>query len=147
MQSRTKTSADFEWKNEEEYYTFLGNTFDVKKAKEIIRKKPRQLIVVDITEIAKSVVRPVKTVDENGKEYTRYTIGHNVDWNKIDDDETAIDLEMPVILAQIKEPKSKEVFAWLIDGWHRVAKANEKGLVSLPGVLLTLPETKKCQYA
>lgn len=124
-------SIHFEWKLDDEYYTLLSFCVNVTKAKEIIQNKPRQLQDFDIQDLAKWTKRPIIKPDGT----MTMTIGHNVDWNKIDHGE--VNLDFPLILATYKDE------LMLIDGWHRVAKAYDQGIHILPGVVLTEQETKK----
>jgi hypothetical protein len=136
-ETATKTSADLTWNlDQEEYYNLLTLNFDVREAKRIIAKKPRDIRPMALDGVKGMVARPY--VDEHGVIHA--TIGHNVDWEKIDKDDE-IDIDFPVIAALIKV--KGEVMVWPIDGWHRIAKAVAKGLTSVPCVVLNQRETKK----
>jgi hypothetical protein len=51
-----------------------------------------------------------------------------------------IDLEVPILLARLPE-KLRGI--WPIDGWHRIAKAVDAGLQSLPCYILSAKDTAR----
>ena len=129
-----KQSSDFEWKMEREYFRFFSRGYDVKKAKEIIVKTPREVNVMGLSGVKNMVKRPQR--DEKGQ-ITSFSLGISVDWDRIDST-TEIDLDFPTILANHGNGDY-----WPIDGWHRIAKAVDMGQESLPVVVLSEEETKQ----
>lgn len=61
-----------------------------------------------------------------------------VDWDKVLDPNSAIDLTVPVIGVRLKINKNEHLLP--IDGWSRIAKALREGRKELPFVILTEAE-------
>ena len=85
------------WNNEREIYTFLTVSWDVQKAKEILRNKPRKIQQINVSGCFNYVKRPKKNPDGS----ITCTIGHCVDWEKVDSDK--VDISFPVIVAYLKK--------------------------------------------
>jgi hypothetical protein len=93
-----------------------GRVFDVRRAKQIISRAPREVRLVDVESIRK-----------------RFEPGRvGVDMAEID--RLPIDLDFPLILV----PEGEGVL--IIDGWHRVAKAISNQIATLRAVWLTEAE-------
>lgn len=118
----------------EKFIHFLPVSWDVQKAKEILRNKPREIQQINVSGCFNYVKRPKTNPDGS----ITCTIGHCVDWEKVDSDK--VDISFPVIVAYL--PKSDDI--WIIDGWHRIAKAAEQKIDTLPCVCLTKEESKQC---
>ena len=130
MPSTARKSDSFEWNNEAEVFNFVGHSFDVQAAKELIRQKPRKVGMMNISGLVGLVGDP--PVD--GGSY-RMTFGITVNWDKAQSDD--VDLDFPCILVPWRDS------ALPIDGWHRVAKAKIKGQSEVPYVILTKKELKQ----
>lgn len=131
-----KNSSQYEWKSSQEYFTFLCSRFDINKAKNIIRAKPRKIVNMGLSGVAAYVPRKTSIENEDGTK--SLVMGIRIDWEKIDAVEPVIDLSFPVIVATIGKNNY-----FPIDGWHRIAMAVDKGIQSLPAVILTEKETKQ----
>lgn len=110
-----------------EVFNFCSLHFDVRKAKQIIVKNPRNLDSVEVKLLDAWVGG--KTPD--GKMYmgvTLHSIAKGIE----------IDLRVPIIWANI------EGFSMPIDGWHRIKKALDTGILTLPVYVLTIAESKEC---
>jgi hypothetical protein len=101
-----------------ETYTFLATRWDVGKALEMVA--------------AGDVLKEGTLAVSEGCKLLSL---HRVD-EKYADKLTDADLERPVILAVQDTTDDSGPFTMLIDGWHRIWKANQLGLESLPAVLL-----------
>jgi hypothetical protein len=128
------TSADTVWDNQDECFVSMFGTFDVRRAKALIRAKPRALESVAIADAGKFISDPPQ---EGQHTNAVLVFGVPVDWPKAMSDET--DLAVPVIVCPLRGGN------FLIDGWHRVAKAKATGVAELPCVILTPAEAKKVQ--
>jgi len=126
-ESEEISSETFEWKdNRDEMFTFLTRNFDIDLAKRIIKTNPRNITNVGLSGLKSWVPR------------SKTSVGLiKIDWDRIDAEEGNYDLSFPVIIASI------EGGHFPIDGWHRIAKAIEQGVESLPSVMLTPEETEQ----
>jgi hypothetical protein len=115
-------SAAFTWrahpKLHEVFYFISGQGFDVDKAKAILRKRPRDLGQLTVEGAAYYLGRHIKA------RVTTRTIDN-------------FDLAVPLIIATL--PKGELL---VIDGWHRIAKADQLKVETLPCVILDATETK-----
>jgi hypothetical protein len=125
----TKSDA-FEWNSEEETFTFIRHCFDIQKAKELIRKKPREVNEMNISGVADLVGNPPT---KDGPR-TIHVGGIGIDWEKVLTEK--VDTTMPIILAPFQDSYLP------IDGWHRIAKAKLAGQENVPCVVLTKSELK-----
>lgn len=83
--------------------------------------------------------KPTTTVNvEDGRRAIEY--GRSVDL----DHAKTVDVSRPVLIAH-HSPESKRR-KLLIDGWHRVQHASDKGMKELPAVELTPEETSQIMY-
>lgn len=107
-------------KKDQEVFRFMAKAWDINKAKEILQKKPRKTVRIEIARLAD--LRRLIHVNE---EYA-----------------TMIDLETadPLIAAPVKTPEG--TFYMIIDGWHRIERAAQLGVEELPAYLLTPREAK-----
>lgn len=132
-----------DWKlNDEVFQTIIGN-FDIKKAKEILKDKPRRAVVSDISTWFDYV-----NTDKN-----KITIGIHIDKNALDSEK--IDISVPVIECIIQSKATGKPARFLIDGWHRIAKVKKQNslienkelhITKLPLVVLSQEETEKVMY-
>lgn len=106
-------SSEFEWHDTKEVYDILAARFDVNAARRLIERRPREVIDIDVSKAP-------------------------ADLHRITDERKAkADLSFPLIL--ITTPEG----LWVIDGWHRIAKAQAEGIRLLPGVVLTMKESQR----
>jgi len=130
----SKGSQKFTWHYDVyEMFEFVMSSFDVGKAKEIIHNKPRPVHNMSL-EGLKTLI-PKRPVPVKGGGFTMHP-GIGVNWAEIDKED--IDLTFPVIVVTRKDGSYLP-----IDGWHRMAKAMDKGIMSLPAVLLDAKESKE----
>ena len=108
-------SGQIEWQTDRnEEFVILGSRFDVQAAKKLIVAKPREIIPIDINSLA-FCARWVATF-----------------WRiKVESD-----LSVPLIMAVLGGGYL------LIDGYHRLHRAQDKKVGSLPTVRLTPDETR-----
>lgn len=91
--------------------------YDVDKAKEIIRDAPRLIEDFDVAKYGKLVLDGVR-------------FRQNVDWAKIH-------TNFPVLFARTQNGKK-----FAIDGRHRIRKAMDSNMATVPSVSLTVEETQ-----
>lgn len=131
-----KTSLEIEWKLDQEYFRYLFNCFDIKKAKSILKKVSHTVLSLPLAEYFKLLNKPGEDSFD--------MLGLYIDWDTVTEE---IDLTIPVIMATIEIPKKgkepKKQYVQLIDGCHRLARAYQLGLTHLPCVVLDNKETKK----
>ena len=131
------SSKNFEWHYDaSEIFEFVFSQYDVRKAKEIIHNKPRVIGNMAL-EGMKTIIprRPVKQEDGSFSMHP----GISVNWERIDTEE--VDLSVPVIVITQKNGGMLP-----IDGWHRMAKALDKGMTHLPAVLLNRKESLEVTF-
>ena len=107
-------------KNEDFHYMNLS--WDVREAKRILYKKPRQIINF-----------PIK-----GVEYF-INSGAIATFNKYMD---KVDIKIPIIVISVIN-SDKSIGYFPIDGWHRIRKAIEENIETLPAYVLTVEESKQ----
>ena len=114
-----KTSDSINWHTKDpEVFEFLATSFDVREAKKILVAKPRE-------------IHTARTTDVEGM------IGMiRIERGEVEVRPEKFDTSIPLIVASFYE-SSKLV----IDGWHRIAKANRLLIEVLPIVILTEEET------
>ena len=134
MPTNTTKSDAFEWNSTPEIFNFGFHSFDVAKAKELIRsKKPRKVESMSIEGVSDLVGDPPA---EDGSRTLR-ALGVVVNWDRIMTMSDEIDLDFPTILVPWRDSFLP------IDGWHRVAKAKVVSRSALPCVRLTKAELKQ----
>lgn len=121
------------WDTEKEEFFSLGpSSFDIKKAKEIIAKQKKpQNVYVEMNDLKPFIPSPKNT--------SPFTVGIDLEKAK----SAEIDLSVPLILAYL--PRSGALF--VIDGWHRVAKAILEDIPTLPGIILNKKDSKKICFS
>lgn len=106
----------------DEYFTFMGATFDVRAAKLLAVERNLPVTNVDIS-TTKSLMGLIR-----------------IDKSKLSDPQ--VDPTFPLIVVTLLDREMQEECFLLVDGWHRVAKAMEQGQTVLPSILLGLEDTK-----
>lgn len=125
-------SHEIQWNsNEHEWFSFVTRTWNVQKAKTILKNKSYESIEVDIETFAKLLSKEKETA--NGK---MLVLGVGVDNERLDTKE--IDLNIPIII--VSDPVIEYM---VIDGWHRIAKAQKLGIKTLNGFLLDKSDSRK----
>lgn len=109
-------------RNNHQVFVALGALFCINYAEEIITKKPRESVMLDIISLDKYI----KWFSVNKEYIERMDISV---------------LNKPIILATIRDDSGEYVFP--IDGWHRINKAFKLGIKELPAHVLNVRETKK----
>lgn len=127
--SKKPSSAGLTWDFKNETFAFLFDVWNVDRAKQIIKDKPRPILELDLEPLRKFVGKPGQLV----------LVGVAVNWKKAQSD--VVDLTVPVVMAYGKDKFIP------IDGWHRIAKALLKGLKTLPAVKLTRAESKTVHHS
>ena len=117
-----------DWHLTPERFQSVWGSWDVAAAKRILVDTPRPSTVIEIAE--HTPLLSTRTITEDGWEH--YTAGVDVDHDKVEADETDIDLTVPLLIT---------AGGMLIDGWHRLARARHLGIDTLPAILLTPEET------
>ena len=125
-------SSSIEWINKSETFTFIRYCFDVDKAKEIIRLKPRKIHEMGISGVSDWVGNPPNRTSDG---ILHISCGIAINWNNLESKE--IDLGIPIILIHWNDSHLP------IDGWQRIAKAKVKGIEKLTCVVLNKAESKK----
>ena len=108
-----------------EVFTFLSLSFNVTEAQKFVQNKKIQFI--EIEGLAAYLPDPNSKIMQGFKVI--------IDQEKAMSDAT--DLTKPIILATYKKSH------FLIDGWHRLYKAHQLGLVELPGYIINEKQTKE----
>jgi hypothetical protein len=124
----------------EEFHWMGLVRIDVRTAKQILASKKRKpkIYRCDLQPLAKMVRRsktemlPDGTLNVSASQVA-------LDWGQIDGEE--INLEVPILLARLPPKLGNGV--WPIDGWHRIAKAVEAKMESLPCHILSRTDTSK----
>lgn len=99
-----------------ERFTFMGWSWDIVKALALVQdREPDALLPVESWYNMSGIMR----IDET---YAKTT-----------------DLDKPVLLVKIQHPTEGE-FPLIIDGWHRIWKAHNEGVETLPVIVLTAEE-------
>ena len=115
----------------EQWFQFAAWRFDIQAAERLLRKKPRETIDISVPGWARAYglmprdpnTFPIISGPDLDPEYALTT-----------------DLEKPVILATL-QAKEREPEPLLIDGCHRVYRANAEGRATLPAYVLTVAES------
>jgi hypothetical protein len=125
-----------EWNvRDDEVFEVLGRTYDVKKAKTILKSKRRISVChVDVKELEPLLARQITLA--SGKKMLRF--GVHVDWDRARTD-ASIDTNVPLVIAYFAS--GPELTMLPIDGYHRIARAVLRNVSSLPSVLLSKKES------
>jgi hypothetical protein len=118
------------WNDEEEYFTFLGGVWDIAKAKQLLKENPRPTTLLDVGSAYRMIARSETAGD--GSKVMR--IGVQIDWGKVEEAR----MDIPVIVGYWRNS------CIVLDGWHRVAKAQSRNVMELPCVVLNADETWDC---
>ncbi|MCB9922297.1 MAG: hypothetical protein H6822_08950 [Planctomycetaceae bacterium] len=112
---------------------------DVREAKRILSAKKRRPRIhqCQLEPLAGMVRRPeINTLSDGTIEVAASSV--SLDWDLIASPK--VDLEVPILLARL--PKQLPGL-WPIDGWHRIAKAVDAGIQSLPCYILSAKDTAR----
>lgn len=124
------SSEQIAWDVEsEEEFRLFESTWDVREAKRIIKNAPRKILPVKAVEWEQLLQKSVGN---------KLRIGISIDWDRVKKEPKSIDLQIPLILGDRGKP---ETTVFVLDGWHRIARAAEEKIDFLPAVLLTAEET------
>ena len=126
-----------EWNvHDMEWFSFIGHAFDVQKAKTILKSKRRVSVrQVDVKELEPLLARSITLA--SGKQMLRF--GVRVDWDRAQTD-VSIDTNVPLVLVHFACDSKLTMLP--IDGYHRIARAVLRNVVSLPSVLLSKKESQ-----
>jgi hypothetical protein len=130
MNKKKPSTAALSWKFKSETFEFLFDVWNVDRAKQIIKDKPRPIQELDLEPLKALVGSP----PEPGKPKI-LVFGVRINWTKAMSDD--VNLDDPILMAY----GHKKFIP--IDGWHRIAKALWKGLKTLPAMKLTKEESKQ----
>jgi hypothetical protein len=124
----------------EEFHWMGLVRIDVRSAKQILASKKRkpQIYRCDLQPLVKMVRRSKTEMLPDGT-LNVFTSPVALDWGQIDGEE--IDLDVPILLARLPAKLGNGV--WPIDGWHRIARAVEARMESLPCHILSRNDTCK----
>lgn len=127
MTKKKPSTADLTWDFKNEQFQSPGTLelWNVDRAKQTVKDKPRVIFDLEIESYKKLIGVPGKVP----------VLGITVNWDKIKEDR--INTDDPILMAYV----SDKLFP--IDGWHRIAKALMKGLKVLPAMKLTRDESTK----
>ena len=111
-----------------EIFTLMGRQFDVTVATEVAQERgeAHDLVVSGYFRLLQ------KNLDDH-----RFTMGISVNQEHV----PTVDLEKPLIVAQLTT-RGGDVNHMVIDGWHRIAKAEREGRDTLPCLLLSIEDTQ-----
>ncbi len=111
-----KTDTNLNLKDKE-IFNFGTRSWDVRYAKRIIYKNPREIKQYDVNR-SKYLLNGM--INTGGK------------WEQAD-------LNIPIILITTEQGE------FPIDGWHRIKKAIENNIITLPSITLTIEESKEIE--
>jgi hypothetical protein len=124
--SRKKpSSATIVWDFKLERFRLLFDLWNVDRAKQIVKDKPRPINEIALEPFRRFIGKPGQVV----------FVGVAVDWKKARG--ASINLDDPLLLAY------GSIGLFPIDGWHRIAKGLLLGRKTLPYVKLTKEESKR----
>ncbi len=107
----------------EETFNFFSAYWNVSKAKQIVANKKVKLDFIVVANWTSLLGRFA-----NGK----IKMGITVNWNEINSNSSKFDLTVPVIVAHHDNFKFM-----VIDGWHRIARAETENVLKLPAFCLS----------
>lgn len=125
MGKRLPSSSTLVWNFKAEAFHYLYDVWNVDRAKQLIKERPRPIRRLNIAPFQELLSAPGKV----------RVFGVAVNWKKVKSDD--VNLDDPVLTAYGSMGKLP------IDGWHRIAKALLKGIKELPWVALTKEESKQ----
>lgn len=125
MSKKKPSSASLTWKFQGERFQFAFDAWDVDRAKQIIKGKPRPIKELELEPFRKYVGSPGKI----------RLWGVAIDWKRAQSDD--VNLDDPLIMAYDQKGR------FPIDGWHRIAKGLLQGRKTLPSVGLTRIENEQ----
>jgi len=128
-----------------EVFRFWDRVWDIEKARKLISKRKPFVSTEEIKHLwdmigddenDRSLWKPV---EGGGKKFTGRIGMVYVNW-KYARTMPKSRLKKPLIIAQIKDPAGK-IRSFVIDGWHRIARAKLEGIERLPVSWLNPEET------
>lgn len=125
MSKRLPSSSALVWDFKDERFAYHNETWNVDRAKQIIKDRPRPIRTLNIEPFQELLCPPGKL----------HAFGVRVDWKKVRSD--AVNTDDPLLTAYSRAGK------FPIDGWHRIAKALLKGLKEMTYVGLTREENEQ----
>lgn len=129
-------SDHFNWILQDEGFKYFGTTWDVGKAKRLIKAKPRKVLTLSTTQEAGLIY-----YEGSKNEIPFFSIF--VDKYKAEE----VDIQFPLIVIQRENVESFCVEFTIIDGWHRIHKASTQNIFQLPAVFLSINETKRVRVS
>lgn len=114
-ETAVQNSSEIDWRDSYEVYNFFVGKWDVNAARRLIEQNPRDVDTANIKEC------PVGL--------------HVIHEENVD----GADLSIPLIIIPIYD-KGENIGVWIIDGWHRIAKAKRNKIDVLPCIMLTKEE-------
>lgn len=135
----TKTSNQFDWHvGKPEFFNLMGHQWDVREAKKIVKEKALEVHTIDVDVWCK-FLRPYASdlVETDGKGRRIIHMGVSVEWAVAKDS----DLSLPLIVVQLEI--KKESSPVIIDGYHRLFRAQREGVKTLSAVLLGKKDSEK----
>lgn len=124
MGKRLPSSSTLVWNFKAETFFYLYDFWNVDRAKQLIKDRPRPIRRLNIEPFQELLCPPGKI----------RAFGVAINWKKANSDD--VNLDDPVLTAYGSMGKLP------IDGWHRIGKALLKGLKELPWIALTKEESK-----
>ena len=122
-----------------EFCRFFGIYFDVDRAKKILQRHPRASVPTDI-DGAFNWIQPEKVTDSVRPDGSFFThLGFRINW------EYARTIDLATADPLIWVTLSANAY-FVIDGWHRMARAKELGIRCLPGFVLTEEESHRVMF-
>jgi hypothetical protein len=124
-----------------ECFRYLATRFNIDTAKAILKSKPRESKAISVEEWAQ-LLSGEEIVTERDKDgnpcawEARWGIAVNRE--KSEAEPSTLDLGVPVIAIQFDSG-----CVLVIDGWHRIARAQHLGVKTLPAVLLDKEESSR----
>lgn len=126
-------SHQIKWNTKEyEWFQFVTRSWNVQKAKRILKKKSYESIEIEIDTFAKLLSQEKET--SKGR---MFVMGVGIDEEKLD----KINLDFPLVA--VHDPVLESM---VIDGWHRIAKAQKLGIKILNGFLLDEEDSRKVLF-
>ncbi len=128
-----------------ETYQFLTLRWDIVKALFLIQQDGRKPDLLAVSSSAKAFGfdRPPQLVGERDGKLIYDSGLFHVNLETVMSDQ--VDLDRPIILAQVKLEDHRDPHVVLIDGLHRLYKATKQGRETLPCFILSPEEEQSCR--
>lgn len=122
-----------------ECFRYVATHWNIDAAKAILKSKPRESKAIDVEEWAQLLSK--ETVTERDKDGNpcawKRQAGVAFNRENSEAEPSPLDLGVPVIMIQFDDG-----CVLVIDGWHRIARAQHLGVKTLPAVLLDKEESR-----